>query len=201
MDVTSAVIPSGMTGASPSGADSRTFTFVDNDWAPGTNPPKYLVHAINGTAGTGMSLYAWQGPTTQMALLDTGGNVAQSFSIQKFPTASGFFIVGAPVCVIQMVSPSTTEIGLVISFIIQGPTTAYSLRVRLWYGGSTDDYLMHIGTLSTPNIGVLNPTNSAVTGLLADNVTTYNFTWLPPSSITGTNGVGTRYKFGLEALI
>lgn len=200
-DITSTVIPGGMTGAVGASTSSRVLTFVDTDWAPGTNPPKYLVHSANGLSGTSRSLYAWQGPTLPLVLLDAGGNTAQAFSITKFPTASGFFIVGPPICVIQMVAPSTTESGLVISFILSGPAGASNSQVRLWYGLTNDEYLQRLGTLSSPSDGSLNPANTAVTGLVVDSATVYSFTWLPPSTILGTNGVGNRYKFALEAFV
>lgn len=40
---------------------------------------------------------------------------------------------------------------------------------------------------------------TAITGLTPDNTTIYSFTWTPPASILGVNGVGDRYKFSLEA--
>lgn len=199
VDVTSTVIPSGMTGTSPAANTSRTLTFVDTDWAPGTNPPKYLIHANDGNAGTSTSLYAWQGPNSPMLLLDTGGDVATAVSITKYPTASGFFIVGPPVCVVKMVSPATSGVGLKISFLIQAPATAANTNVRLWYKIQTDPYLQRLGNLSDPSAGSLNSASTAVLNLSPDNITVYNFIWTPPASILGDNGVGSRYSFALEA--
>lgn len=197
-DITSTVIPSGMTGT---GAiqQSRTLTFADTDWAPGTNPPKYLIHAENGTSGSSLGLYAWQGPTSPMLFLDGGGNVAQAFSISKYPTASGFYIVGPPVCAIQSIMQDSSGIGLKVAFILQGPTAASLQNVRMWFGTANEEYLQRLGSLSNPSHGSLNAAGTAVQGLTVDNATIYSFTWTPNSTILGTNGVGERYKFALEA--
>lgn len=195
-DITSSVIPPGMTGAV--GTASRVLVWADTDWAPGSNPPKYIAYSDDGSDGTAVTLYQWQGPGTQMSFFSSGGNVANAFSVAKFPTASGFFVLGPSRVVINSVTGATSGTGLTIAYWVQGPAGTQS--VRLWFGLTTDEYLTNIGTLSNPSTGTLNAAATAVTGVVVNNNPSnpYYVTWLPPASILGTNGIGPRYKFGME---
>ena len=202
-DITSSVIPSGMTGAV--GTSSRVLVWADTDWAPGSNPPKYIAYSSNGSDGTGITLYQWQGPGNTMSFFSSGGNVANAFSVAKFPTASGFYVSGPARVVINSVIGASSGVGLTIAYWVQGPGgpsfPGGVQSIRLWYGLNTDEYLTNIGTLSNPSTGTLNAAATAVNGVVVSNNPSnpYYVTWIPPASILGTNGIGPRYKFGMES--
>lgn len=202
-EITSSVIPSGMTGAV--GISSRVLVWADTDWAPGSNPPKYIAYSSNGSDGTTIDLYQWQGPGTTMSFFSSGGNVANAFSVAKFPTASGFYVSGPARVVINSVIGASSGVGLTIAYWVQGPGgpsfPGGVQSIRLWYGLNTDEYLTNIGTLSNPSTGTLNAAATAVNGVVVSNNPSnpYYVTWIPPASILGTNGIGPRYKFGMES--
>lgn len=89
-DITSSVIPFGMTGTTTGGdspTTSRCRAFVDQESTPGANPSIYVYYAPDGVTGTTMLMYKWNGVSTLMTVYDSGGNVADSLGC--FPDMDG----------------------------------------------------------------------------------------------------------------
>jgi len=215
-DITSTVISGSMAvqGGGGPGTSSRILTYVEPDSA-GTNPTKYLLYSADGTAGTAFELFQWNGPSAAMSSIASGGDVAHAVTVSKRSASNGVYATFGTYPYIISSGPTTSgTVGWRVNFTLwQGsysPSNNPDVKIRLWFGGSNDEYLQQVGTLANPAVslvpgtpgpvapnGTLGPNNTSITGLTADGgLTLYSMTWVPP--ITITNAENPRFNFVLE---
>jgi hypothetical protein len=195
-DITSTVITGNMAGAGP-GTNSRVLTYVDGNNTPGVNPAKYVLYSADGNDGTGFQMFQWNGSSTAMTAIATGGNVAHGITVSKAMTNNGTYDPFAVYPYIISSNPTTSgTVGWRINFTLWGPSGT-TTSIRLWYGVPDDEYLTFVGTLAAPSSGSLGANNTSITGLAVDSgVTLYSVTWLPPTNIT--TAANSRFSFTLQ---
>ena len=196
-DITSTVITGNMSGAGP-GTSSRVLTYVDGNNTPGVNPAKYVLYSSDGTSGTSFQMFQWNGSSTAMTAIATGGNVAHGITVSKAMTNNGtYYPFGVYPYIISSNPTTSGTVGWRINFTLWGSPAGTTTSIRLWYGVPDDEYLTFIGNLTAPSSGSLGANNTSVTGLAVDSgVTLYSMTWIPPTNIT--TAANSRFSFTLQ---
>jgi len=196
-DITSTVIPIGMTGSTSGGnsaADSRVFLMVDQEATPGANPNKYLYYTNGTVAGNPWTVYQWQGSGSVMTQLDTGGgSTTQALSLTTFSQGSYFWADDANH--VELTNRTPLSNSLRLYFVVSSDSGVAVVDVRAWRGSALQEYPITAATLTDPSSGSMS--GNTITGLIADNVTVYQVTWQ-----TGTDGfaAGDPYSLILEVM-
>lgn len=193
--ITSTVFPAALITCN---GQAKIISMIDGVSSPGSAPTIYLWFTNNtsGSGGGPWALYQWNGPATQISLIDQGGSSADCIPFFKNTTGTYF--------IADSVFPSTTGIsveitnriftatGVRLSFKLYGTSAGGAVSFRIYVGGTDAEYPTTAGTLIDPSVGAISGGNIN-TGLTADNgVTTYLVTWAAQ-----TDGFATNSEFRL----
>lgn len=157
---------------------TRVAVLVDGQKQTGSAPPIYLYHAANGTSGTPFTLYQWNGVSSPITSIGSGGNVqrAMPFGVQN--GGNVFWTSGQRH--IEIVSRVAVSGGLRYTYRVYSPNgSPDTVSVRLPKATNVGEYpLTPYATLSNPSPGSLSG-GTTITGIDAANngVTPHLVTW------------------------
>lgn len=196
-DISSTVIPAGMTGTTIGGnvsASSRGYVLVDSEASPGSNPTKYIF--FTPSPGAQFSIFQWNGTGSAMTSVDNGGNSLQALSYTTNVSGNYFWTDGERT--IEFIGRTPVTNGQRLQFQLFSETGTDIVSVRFYRGTAATEYPTALATLSSPSHGSLSGGNT-ITGLTANNgATTYEVTW---EAVTDGFSPGTRYKLTGEQFI
>lgn len=184
-DISATVLPSFLRATADGGSwssgsiDTHRFSAVyDTDTTPGSLSI-YLYNTVNGTAGTGFTVYQWNGNGSMITNIDGGGDVEHA--IPKGYSNNGERIWTAGERDIKITARAAVSGGEQISFIAYGGGTG--LNMKLWYALDGEPVLQE-ATLTTPVTGgsaTFNAGMNRVEGIAADGTTEYTIVWDAPT--------------------
>ena len=177
-DISTTVIPLGM--RSSVGASSRVLTFVDGEATPGSNPDKYLIYTDNELSGTVPSLYKWNGVSTEMSDIDSGGSSRDALTVATNCQGVGNWSSGENS--IELLNRTPTSGGVILDYKAYG---GGAVNIRAWFGTQLEEYETHAATL----IGT--------TAITADG-TARQITWNNAADGIAT---GSRFRMILEVYV
>jgi len=183
-DISATVLPSGMLLATTPTSD-KVLTCVDGEADPGTNPNKYIIYATAVVSTDPMTLYQWNGVSTTMSTLDSGGNGLDALTLSNNCQGVGFWTSGENSIQLINRAPSTT--GMILSFKLYSTGNIGVVNIRAWFGTVLEEYPITAATL----IGT-------TTGLTADGSTTYLVTW---NNFADGISAGSRFRLIMEAYV
>lgn len=170
-----------------SAASHARLAYIADGMDPGqgsTTPNIWLYFALNGTAGTPMTMFKWNGVGNPITNVGAGGNVQHAMPWGVQSGGYTFWTDGQRHVDITRIEPGTG--GVLVYFKIYSPLSTDPVKVLFYHGDANREYPgTPKATLSAPSAGSLTDTNTAITGLdAADNGSTeYSVTWQ-----TGTDG-------------
>lgn len=177
-NITSTVIPPGMTGTT-GGGSAPTTSFVrvtvDQEASPSVDPSKYVYYARSRTVNDSWSVFQWMGNAAVMQQIDSGGgNGAMALSAPPVPTGSYNWADGENTVVLLDRSPLNGALRLY--FALYSDSGAAVVDVNAFTASLTQEYPTTVATLTDPSSGSMS--GNTITGLVANNgVTTYEVTW------------------------
>jgi hypothetical protein len=156
--------------------DRHRFSAVyDVDTLPGTLKI-YLYGAVNGTPGTGFSVYDWNDdPRALMLQIDSGGDVAHALP-KGYPN-NGERVWTAGELDIKITGRAAVLGGEQVSFIAHGGGTGRKMKL---YYALQDEPVLAEATLAAPVTGgsaTFNGGLNQVEGIAADGATVYTIVW------------------------
>lgn len=170
-DVTSSVIPAGMTGGA---STSRVGVLVDNNSNPGAAPNIYIFHATDGGTSTAWSMYQWNGAASTMTGVGTPGGLASD--AMPFALGSqGHTFWTTDERHVEILGRTFLPGKIRLSFKMFSASGTETVVARVWYTTATNAYPTTAATLSNASAGSI--TGNAISGLTADNTTTYQVSW------------------------
>jgi hypothetical protein len=170
-DITSSVIPPGMTIGSSS---DRAGVIVDNNPNPGSAPSIYIMYATSGATSASWTTYQWNGPAALMtAIGPPGGTPGDGIPFGLGSQGATFWTADERHG--EIVSNTYVAGGVRFSFKLYSAGGAETVVARLWYANQTTAYPVSACTLTNASAGVI--AGNAISGLTADNSTTYLVTW------------------------
>lgn len=188
-EITNSVIPtslfSGLTGT------QRMSAMIDNRAAPGSVPVIWLHQSIDGTAGSAMNQWQWNGVGSFIGTLpgsaasapnDSGGSALDNLPFVRHTQGTTFWTSGEAYLELRGLSPITG--GLMVSFVLYSDTGVGTASIRAWQGVAADEYPITAATLS-----------GTQTGLTKDNSTVYGVSWMAATDGFSTGQVA---KFVME---
>lgn len=197
-NITSSVIPPGMTGTTGGGGAPNTSfvrVTVDQEASPGADPAKYVYYARSRTVNDSWSVFQWMGNATVMQQIDSGGgNGAMALSAPVIPTGSYNWADGENTVVLLDRSPLNGALRLY--FALYSDSGVAVVDVNAFTASLAQEYPTTVATLTAPSSGSM--TGNTITGLVANNgVTTYEVTW--QAATDGFNS-GDAYSLILEVV-
>jgi hypothetical protein len=170
-DVTSAVIPAGMSSGTAS--TNRTGIIVDNP-TPGVAPDIYIFFAADGGTSTVWSMYEWNGSATVMSGVGSPGGLA-SDSMPFYKDCQGATFWTANERHVEITARAFVSGGIQFSFKLYSSSGSETVVARFWYGGPNDEYPVNDCTLSSASAGSI--AGNAISGLTANGTTVYTVVW------------------------
>jgi hypothetical protein len=191
VDISSTVIPPGISGTTT----GRVWVLTDF-YADVTTPTVYIYFASNGTPGTSWTCYQWNGNASVMTAVGGAGGDAADAIPHANHSQGNYFWTGTNQDKIEIVSKAVTATGILYSFKLYSATGVDVVGVKAWWSANNNiPYTTAAATLSNPSAGIL--IGDTITGLTADNTTTYTVTWEP---LTDGFSVDDYYSFVFEVV-
>lgn len=188
-DISATVIPTAL--ASGLANTQRMSVIVDQRGVPGTAPTIWLYQSIDGTAGSAMNEWAWNGNASFIGTLpgsaasvpnDSGGSARDNLPYIKHAQGTTYWTATEDST--QLVSFAPVVGGITVGFKMYSDSGTGTGSIRAWYGTATQAYPLSAATLT-----------GTTTGLTKDNTTTYFVTW---QAATDGFSSGQRAKFVME---
>jgi hypothetical protein len=196
-EITTPVIPPGMTGTTGGGNStlvSRGFVLIDSEASPGSNPAKYVLYTpIDGSQYV---FFQYNGTAAVMTSVDNGGSNQQALSLTTNIGGNYFWTDGERT--LEFIGRTPVTNGQRLQFQLFSETGTDVVSVRFYRGTADTEYPTALATLSNPSHGAISGGNTN-TGLTANNgATTYEVTW---EAVTDGFSPGTRYKLTGEQFV
>ena len=157
-------------GTASATGDKRVMVVQDTETTPGTLRT-FLMFSEDDTATTQWSVYEWQGPSSLMTLVGTGGAVGNSVPSGSFSGGGRFYTPGQLGVRITSVSPAVG--GQTITFVASGGGTR---TVRFRYGADQQG-ATSIATLTGAATGGGTRSGNEVINVTADGATVNTVIW------------------------
>jgi hypothetical protein len=170
---------SGVSGGTYSGTtninNERMLPVYDLNSVVGTTDI-YLYYAVNGTSGTSFTVYKWNGNTSVMTVVDSGGgNVYHAIPTGLPNYGERIFTAGE--LDIRILSRTGVVGGEEITFTVWGGGTGRKMKLHYTQEGTPQ---LLPATLALPVTGgsaTLNTGSNQVEGIAADGTTVYTIVW------------------------
>jgi len=186
-DITAAVIPTALAVGVLNTA--RMSVIVDNRTSPGSAPTIWLHHSINGSPGSAINQWQWNGPGAYIGTggigggpNDSGGSAHDNLPFVQHSQGTTFWTSGEDHVELKGLAPAAG--GLLVSFKLYSDAGLGTASVRAWRGVANDELPLAAATLTGPT-----------TGLAKDNTTVHQVTW---QAATDGFSTGQRAKFVME---
>lgn len=189
VDVSASVIPTAL--ASGLATTQRMSVIVDERGVPGTAPTIWLYQSVDGTAGSSMNEWQWNGSASFIGNTpggagsgpnDSGGSARDNLPYVKHAQGTTYWTATEDST--QLVSFTPVVGGISVGFKMYSDAGSGTGSIRAWFGTATQEYPLSAATLS-----------GTTTGLTKDNTTTYFVTW---QAATDGFASGQRAKFVME---
>lgn len=195
-EVSNPVLPAALRAGAGASIDGHWEVYVDNEaraHLTDNDPPDiFLWYRTNGSVGTTRSCYQFNGPSTTMTLIDSGGAPSELLLPNSQHWGGGMFSFTSGNNDVRIQGVPTPILGgeRITFRIYKKPGTADvpDVKIRLLYRASTEPDNAHSpgrwGYLQNPSVGVVSVDNREITGLTADSVqgeiggTVYEVNWL-----------------------
>jgi hypothetical protein len=174
-----------------SAAAARVFAVADSAQGMGSEPQIYIYYSPDGTSTTNWSCYQWNGGSSVMTLVESGGAAQDSMNFVKWSGGDGFWQSGNDK--VEIISRTGVAGGVQYTFKLYSSSGTDVVSLRGWYSTNTQSYAYSHATLINPSSGSVSGQN--IISLTADNSTSYTVTW---ASVTDGIANGANYGFFLE---
>jgi len=161
---------------SADGQGGRFYVVVDDVSTPGTSVV-YLYYSANDTAGTTVQVMQWNGPTSAMTVIGSGGDIANALANVRQGGGERIWGPGQPDIIITNIA--STPGGETISFIVFGGGTK---TVQFFFSQLGQPPATQC-TLASPVTGggTLDGPNKQILTAPADGVTVQTVKWNAPA--------------------
>ena len=163
----------------------RTQVFPDYAATTGSEPQLYVYYSSDASSATNFSSWQWNGTSVMTHVGATGGSAIDYLGASKNSQGCQFWQGSDRVEIVSRVGVSG---GVRYTFKLYSASGTDTVSVRGWYGANTASYEYLAATLANPSVGTL--VGNSVTGLTADNTTSYQVTW---NASTDGIAAGTTY--------
>lgn len=170
-NISGAVVPTALSSGMAAGA--RMSVIIDDRAVPGTAPTIWLHQSVDGTAGSAINQWKWNGPSQFIGTLpgsagsgpnSTGGSARDNLPFTHEAQGVTFWTSGEDHLEMKGVTPIVG--GISVAFVLYSDDGLGVASVRAWQGVATDEYPLAAATLT-----------GTTTGLAKDNVTVHSVAW------------------------
>jgi hypothetical protein len=184
--LTTTVLPAALQAL---GNTAKVRPYVDVQGNVGGNPTVYVYFGANGTSGTTYAMYQWNGDSSLMTLIGSGGNVRHALGINTHPVGGQYNYTSGNYR-IRLTGRAPAASAMRYTFKIYSTSGTDAVKVQGVFGLGTEEKLTRAATLSSPSVGTIS--GGFNTGLTADGTTAYQVTW---NAATDGLTQGQRHKF------